>query len=76
MNKKKFKVGEWVVGWHNRYNPDRLYEKAWLIAGFTPRGSVIPVNDSSWCTGIEDIRHAEPHEIPGYVQEVSLSFDL
>jgi hypothetical protein len=72
----KFKVGDWVVGWHNRSNPHRLYEKAWQIAGFTKCGSVIPVNDSGWCTGKEYIRRAEPHEIPGYVKEVSLSFDL
>lgn len=57
------KVGDWVVGWHNKTNDLNLHEKAWRVKK-NDGEYVYPENTPGWNCGIENVRKAEPHEIP------------
>lgn len=64
----KFKVNDWVVGWHCTYKTYKTI--AWQIGKVTT-GYISPKEETSGSTGINNVRFATPEEIkaaenPGY----------
>lgn len=57
----EYKVGDWVVGWHNSKNSKDLNKSAWKIHSIN--GEYISPNVKGWATGLSDIRKATPEEI-------------
>jgi len=62
------KVGDWVLGWHYK-GPDNKYSRgeAWQIYEiFRNLGITYIRPEPNYSTDIDNIRKAEPHEIPSY----------
>lgn len=62
----KYKVGDWVIGWFNRYCENGLFvEKAWKIARISPSGHLTPEGKDfeAFCTENYSVRLATPEEI-------------
>lgn len=57
----KFKVGDWVIGWHSEYSLGSYHKKAWKIGYIA--GKYVYVAGTTYNTEITDIRHATPEEI-------------
>lgn len=69
---KEFKVGDVVVGWHNRTNKDRLYEAPWEIERISSTDFIYPKNRPYWCCDSFDIRHATPKESAIYYAQIEI----
>lgn len=61
----KFKIGDWVIGWHSHRYGDRD-TVAWKIDRFSDDEQYVYTGDKKKgnTTGIIDIRLAFSHEIP------------
>lgn len=66
------KVGDWVVGWHD--SEPNLYREAWKIKEVRG-GLAYPEGKQGWCTGVENIRKAELHEVPTTVEIKGMTYE-
>ena len=54
MERNKFKIGDWVIGWFCEHLEYRT--KPWQIGKFTNRGSAVP-KGTTHNTGIVHLKH-------------------
>lgn len=61
VDKKEFKVGDWVIGWHR---DEYLKNQAWQIGRISEKNFVYPIGvDLTWNTEMKNIRFATKEEI-------------
>ena len=61
VDKKEFKVGDWVIGWHR---DEYLKNQAWQIGRISEKNFVYPIGaELSWNTEMKNIRFATKEEI-------------